>query len=49
MFDGTLCEIAGWIKEGKKGKWMSLSVKVKEDRVGKPAARREVPGVDIPF
>jgi hypothetical protein len=49
MFDGTLCEIAGWIKEGKKGKWMSLSVKPKEERIGKGAAKREAPGDSIPF
>ena len=50
MLDGTLMEIAGWIKEGKNGKWMSLSVKPKEEREAKPAAK-PARGVDadIPF
>ena len=50
MMDGTLMEVAAWIKEGAKGKWMSLSVKPKEERAEKPAAK-PARGVDadIPF
>ena len=29
--DGTIYKVAGWIKEGKNGKWMSLSAKPKDD------------------
>ena len=29
--DGALYKISGWIKEGPKGKWMSLSVEPKDD------------------
>jgi hypothetical protein len=32
MIGGTLHEIAGWIKQGTKGSYLSLSVKVKTDR-----------------
>lgn len=49
MIDGVLYEVAGWIKEGKSGKWTSLSVKPKEDR---PAKRESAGGhleSDIPF
>lgn len=28
---GTMYKVAGWLKEGKKGKWMSLSAQEKED------------------
>ncbi len=35
--DGTLMEVAGWIKEGKNGKWVSLSIKPKENRNAEPA------------
>ncbi len=31
--NGTLYELAAWIREGNKGKFMSLSAKVKEPRV----------------
>ncbi len=29
MLGGVLYEVAGWLKDGKAGKWMSLSVKPK--------------------
>jgi hypothetical protein len=32
MLAGTLYEVAGWIKDGKSGKFMSLSIKPKEER-----------------
>ena len=31
MMNGELHEVAGWIKDGKRGKWMSLQFKPKED------------------
>lgn len=37
MMDGTLLEVAGWLKDGAKGKWMSLSVKPKEAQAAAPA------------
>jgi hypothetical protein len=41
---GTIYRISGWIKEGQKGKWMSLSCEAKDKTEGndggrKPAAR----------
>lgn len=32
MLNGVTYEIASWLKDGKNGKFMSLSVKPKEDR-----------------
>jgi len=46
---GTEYELAAWIKEGKAGKFMSLSVKSKDDRptaAPAPAQRRAAP-IDI--
>lgn len=45
--DGQLMEVAGWIKEGKRGKWVSLSIKPKEDRPARKESTR--PGDEIPF
>ena len=47
MLNGALHEVAGWIKEGNRGKWMSLSVKAKD---GKPARQesRDEEG-QVPF
>jgi hypothetical protein len=37
MVNGTVMEIAAWIKEGKNGgKFMSLSIKPKEEREAAP-------------
>lgn len=30
MLNGVMHEVAGWTKTGSNGKWLSLSVKVKE-------------------
>jgi hypothetical protein len=46
--DGVLMEVAGWLKDGKNGKWMSLSIKPKDSRP--EASPREMnPDADIPF
>jgi uncharacterized protein (DUF736 family) len=43
MVNGTLVEIAGWIKEGKNGgKFFSLSIKPKEEREA-PAPEKKAP------
>ena len=48
--DGTEFWLSAWIKEGKKGKFMSLSIKPKEDKPQKPAASSTpVNEDDIPF
>lgn len=48
---GDLFEIGAWIKEGKNGKFMSLSFKPKEDRPLKVAPKADFSdmGDDIPF
>ena len=46
MIDGTVYEIAGWLKEGAKGKFLSLSVKPKE---AKPEAKKPPVDEEIPF
>ncbi len=45
--DGELLEIAAWVKEGKKGKFFSLSVKPKQARPQEP--RKAEPQDDCPF
>ena len=46
MIDGSLYEVAGWLKEGAKGKFLSLSVKPKD---AKPAKAARVEDDEIPF
>lgn len=48
--DGTEYWLSAWIKEGQKGKFMSLSVKPKEEKPQKPAlaTRQPVYGDDDP-
>jgi hypothetical protein len=58
MIDGRVYEIAGWDKQGKRGEFISLSAKPKENRPKpaiKPTVQRTEPkGIadmsdDIPF
>lgn len=48
--DGVEYWLSAWIKEGQKGKFMSLSVKPKEEKAKKPAApgRQPAYGDDDP-
>lgn len=50
MLGGTLYEIAGWIKEGKNGKWTSLSIKPKDaDAQQRKPAPKNTDDEQIPF
>ncbi len=56
MLDGKLWEVSGWLKDGAKGKWMSLAAKPKEAREGqRQSAPKAAPepedfaDSDIPF
>ena len=40
MIDGKMYWVSGWIKDGKKGKWMSLGLEPK-DAANKPAPVRQ--------
>lgn len=42
--DGTDCWIAAWLKDGKNGKFLSLSIQPKEARHGDHAGGERVPG-----
>lgn len=44
-FDGYQFEISAWIKEGKRGKFMSLAFKPKEYR--KPAQQESKPDLNV--
>jgi hypothetical protein len=49
MIDGKMYWVSGWIKEGKKGKWMSLSFTPKEDKPQRstPDSRAARPRADL--
>ena len=59
MIDGKMYWVSGWIKEGKKGKWMSLAFKPKDQpqrstpdqraERAAAAARGNLDDSDIPF
>lgn len=48
--DGTVYELAAWIKQGNKGKFMSLSVKPKEPRPQQQESKSDDFGdSEVPF
>lgn len=51
--NGVTYEIAGWIKSGQKGKFMSLSVKPKDEQQAQAPAKQQQRGGndfdDVPF
>jgi hypothetical protein len=51
LINGEVLEISAWIKEGKNGKFMSLSFKPKEAKAPAKAAPKTVADMDdsIPF
>jgi hypothetical protein len=54
MINGAAFEIGAWLREGKNGKFLSLSFKPKEGRVVEPPAKTAPKTVadmdsDIPF
>jgi hypothetical protein len=48
MVDGQQYEVAAWIKEGNKGKFMSLSLKPKEDQQRQAPPQRQAPTRQAP-
>ena len=46
LVEGTLYELSAWIKEGNKGKFMSLSCKPKEAAPAKQQGKRPPPDDD---
>ncbi|HEY1326260.1 MAG TPA: DUF736 domain-containing protein [Casimicrobiaceae bacterium] len=50
LIDGTVYRLAAWIKNGKNGKFMSLSAKP-DDEQAKPVSKQagDAPSDDIPF
>lgn len=46
--NGNAIELACWIKEGPKGKWMACTMKPHRDVMPKPAATKKEEG-DFPF
>jgi len=49
MIAGTLYRLSGWIKNGQKGKWMSLSAEVPQQEAPAPKQKTIDPDGDIPF
>jgi uncharacterized protein (DUF736 family) len=51
MIDGVMHKVAGWLKDGKNGKWMSLKIEVADNDAARErsAPKREQPTDDIPF
>jgi len=49
--DGKEYELAAWIREGKKGKFMSLKVQEPRDKAPKPAPAKDFADIvdDVPF
>jgi hypothetical protein len=48
MLNGVMYEIAGWVKQGQRGPWMSISCKPKTEREA-PAKQGASISDDIPF
>jgi len=50
MIAGTLYRLSGWLKDGQKGKWMSLSAEVPRAKEPEAPKQRNIdPDNDIPF
>lgn len=49
MVEGTDYWLSAWIKEGQKGKFMSLALKPKEEAAKKPAKTMADMDDDVPF
>ncbi len=51
LIDGQEYWLSAWIKEGKNGKFMSLSAKLKDAKPAKTTKAPPIPGIpgDIPF
>jgi uncharacterized protein (DUF736 family) len=52
MIDGVMHKVAGWLKDGKNGKWMSLKLEVNDPdaaRERSAAKRAHDPDADAPF
>ena len=49
LLGGVLYELAGWVKEGKTGKFFSLAGKPKEAKQAKPQGSVADMPDDIPF
>jgi hypothetical protein len=47
--DGEEFWLSSWIKDGKSGKFMSLSVTPKNDRQSQPVAASAASEIDTPF
>lgn len=47
LIDGVEYWVSGWIKDGKKGKWLSLAFKRKDAARGADKARQEPVGSDL--
>lgn len=49
LVGGVTMRVAAWIKEGKKGKFMSLSIQPEGDKPKRDSGRAEDIESDIPF
>lgn len=48
-FEGIPLEVAGWVRDGKKGQWLSLQVKRKEANAnyGKASGKEKQPELPV--
>ena len=50
MVGGVVYELAGWIKSGAKGNFLSLKAQLpREQTNAKPQSKRVEPDLDVPF